>query len=162
MIVDDGSHNPTYQMDALNYLWEALKPGGVYIIEVRREVQCTALYCLAMYCSVLRGRALALGLCVRQPGDPSALPCLAFPCSGARVGVLVQCARHAHHLLAPTTCHNEKTEKKQDRPKNSDELGGGAPALILNCCAAALLPHCLYGYCPAVLPCCTAGCLQVF
>jgi predicted methyltransferase len=42
MIVDDGSHNPTYQMDALNYLWEALKPGGVYIIEVGREAHCTA------------------------------------------------------------------------------------------------------------------------
>ena len=82
MIVDDGSHNPTYQMDALNYLWEALKPGGVYIIEVGREAQCTALYCLALYCSVLCGRALALGLCARHPGDPSALPCLAFPCSG--------------------------------------------------------------------------------
>lgn len=64
MIVDDGSHNPTYQMDALNYLWEALKPGGVYIIEVGREAQCTALYCLALYCSVLPSHVL---LCTVWP-----------------------------------------------------------------------------------------------
>ena len=34
MIVDDGSHVPEHQQATLEGLWSALKPGGVYIIEV--------------------------------------------------------------------------------------------------------------------------------
>ena len=34
MIVDDGSHIPQEQMSTLRALWPAIKPGGIYVIEV--------------------------------------------------------------------------------------------------------------------------------
>ena len=33
IIVDDGSHVPTHQLDTINAFWPILKPAGVYIIE---------------------------------------------------------------------------------------------------------------------------------
>jgi hypothetical protein len=33
IIIDDGSHLPEHQMTNLEYFWDALNPGGVYIIE---------------------------------------------------------------------------------------------------------------------------------
>jgi hypothetical protein len=116
MIVDDGSHNPTYQMDALNYLWEALKPGGVYIIEVRTRA--------------------VLPIPVRRcTAGPRLCPKHACVC------VLAQCARArpAHHLVARTTCHKGSTEKTKGRPRKHDKLGGAALTLNPKCCA---LPRC--------------------
>jgi hypothetical protein len=40
VIVDDGGHNPTMQLQTLAGLWPALKSGGVYIVE---DVQTTYL-----------------------------------------------------------------------------------------------------------------------
>lgn len=38
MIVDDGSHIPDQQIISLEHLWKAVRPGGVYVIEVRVRV----------------------------------------------------------------------------------------------------------------------------
>jgi hypothetical protein len=40
LLVDDGSHNPKHQFAAIDYLWEAVKPGGIYVIEVRLVPPC--------------------------------------------------------------------------------------------------------------------------
>lgn len=40
MIVDDGSHNPNHIIVSLDNLWAGVKPGGVYIIEVRMRGRC--------------------------------------------------------------------------------------------------------------------------
>jgi hypothetical protein len=33
IIIDDGSHIPTMQLETMKGLWQALKPGGIYVIE---------------------------------------------------------------------------------------------------------------------------------
>lgn len=38
MIVDDGSHIPQHLMVSLEHLWKAVRPGGVYVMEVRMRV----------------------------------------------------------------------------------------------------------------------------
>lgn len=35
MIVDDGSHNIIHMYVSLQHLWPVIKPGGVYVVEVR-------------------------------------------------------------------------------------------------------------------------------
>ena len=38
-IIDDGSHHPQHQITSFKYLFEkGLKPGGVYIIEVKMQL----------------------------------------------------------------------------------------------------------------------------
>lgn len=39
MIIDDGSHVPQHQYTSLKHLWTALKPGGMYMIEVGASVR---------------------------------------------------------------------------------------------------------------------------
>jgi len=39
LIVDDGSHKASDQLTSLLYLWEFVKPGGVYVIEDLQEPQ---------------------------------------------------------------------------------------------------------------------------
>ena len=40
VIIDDGSHYTEHQRSSFSYLWGAIKPGGIYIIE---DLQCTFL-----------------------------------------------------------------------------------------------------------------------
>lgn len=63
MIVDDGSHIPQHLMVSLEHLWKAVRPGGVYVMEVRMRV-----------CVRVRVRVLCFCACASVFGGLTAVP----------------------------------------------------------------------------------------